>query len=58
MTSGGTESILSAMIAYRNRAYQRGIEYPEMYFMNNKGLYQLLYMLRLIRQEIHLVLKS
>ena len=29
MTSGGTESILLAMRAYRGLAYSRGIEYPE-----------------------------
>ena len=29
MTSGGTESILMAMRAYRQLAYSRGIEYPE-----------------------------
>ena len=29
MTSGGTESILMAMRAYRELAYARGIEYPE-----------------------------
>ena len=31
MTVGGTESILVAMLAYRNRAYSKGIEKPEMY---------------------------
>ena len=29
MTSGGTESILVAMLAYRQIGYDRGIEYPE-----------------------------
>ncbi|XP_022093430.1 sphingosine-1-phosphate lyase 1-like [Acanthaster planci] len=31
MTSGGTESILMACKAYRERAYERGIKTPEMY---------------------------
>ena len=30
VTSGGTESILLAMKVYRDRAYDRGIEHPEM----------------------------
>jgi sphinganine-1-phosphate aldolase len=30
VTSGGTESILLAMKVYRDRAYKRGIEHPEM----------------------------
>jgi glutamate/tyrosine decarboxylase-like PLP-dependent enzyme len=30
VTSGGTESILLAMKVYRDRAYNRGIEHPEM----------------------------
>jgi sphinganine-1-phosphate aldolase len=29
-TSGGTESILSAMLAHRNRGLKKGIEKPEM----------------------------
>lgn len=29
MTSGGTESILMACLAYRNRGYERGITQPE-----------------------------
>ncbi|CAJ0604017.1 unnamed protein product [Cylicocyclus nassatus] len=28
LTTGGTESIIMACLAYRNRAHQRGIEYP------------------------------
>lgn len=31
MTSGGTESIMLACKAYRDRAYSMGIRYPEMY---------------------------
>lgn len=34
-TSGGTESILSAILAFRNRAFQRGVEHPEMYNLIN-----------------------
>lgn len=30
VTSGGTESILMACKAYRDMAYERGVEYPEM----------------------------
>lgn len=30
MTSGGTESIMLAMLAYRNLAYSKGIKDPEM----------------------------
>lgn len=30
VTSGGTESIILACLAYRNRAYERGIRHPEM----------------------------
>ena len=30
-TSGGTESILLAMLAYRNRAYKNDITHPELY---------------------------
>lgn len=30
LTSGGTESILLAMLAYRNLARERGIKIPEM----------------------------
>lgn len=30
-TSGGTESILFACLAYRNLAYKKGIKKPEMY---------------------------
>ena len=30
MTSGGTESIMLACKAYRDMAYERGIEHPEM----------------------------
>lgn len=29
MTTGGTESIMLAMLAYRNRAYAKGIRDPE-----------------------------
>jgi sphinganine-1-phosphate aldolase len=29
-TSGGSESILYACLAYRNRGYKKGIEHPEM----------------------------
>ena len=29
-TTGGTESILLAMLAYRNRGYKNGIKHPEM----------------------------
>jgi glutamate/tyrosine decarboxylase-like PLP-dependent enzyme len=29
-TTGGTQSIMYACIAYRNRAYKMGIENPEM----------------------------
>jgi sphinganine-1-phosphate aldolase len=32
-TSGGTESILSAMLAHRNRGFKKGIEHPEMYYL-------------------------
>lgn len=31
MTSGGTESILMAMLAYREKARSQGILYPEMW---------------------------
>ena len=34
-TSGGTESILFACLAYRNRALKMGIKKPEMYFKLN-----------------------
>ena len=30
VTSGGTESILLACLAYRNRAMERGVRFPEM----------------------------
>ncbi len=32
-TSGGTESILSALLAHRNRGLKAGIEHPEMYHL-------------------------
>ena len=31
-TSGGTDSIISAILAHRNRGLKNGIEHPEMYF--------------------------
>ena len=31
MTSGGTESLMMACLAYRNRAYKLGIKDPDMY---------------------------
>lgn len=34
MTSGGTESILLACKAYRDRAHAHGIEQPEMYALH------------------------
>jgi sphinganine-1-phosphate aldolase len=30
-STGGTESILFAMYAYRNRAIAKGVEHPELY---------------------------
>jgi len=35
MTSGGTESILLACLAYREKAKERGVKYPNMVMNNN-----------------------
>ena len=39
LTSGGTESILLAMLTYREIARERGIIYPEMYLKLLKNIY-------------------